>query len=278
MIRMQPPAPPVKEVMTMNKDDLRTDLVKMEPQFKVALPGHIAPDLVTRTVTTEVSKNPKILDCTKESIFLAVTEACQMGLIPDSVQGLSYLVPFNKKCTLIPGYRGLITLVRQSGLVKSIHTSEIKENDVVSIEKGTAWRMHHPIDITKDRGKTIGYYASAILPGGVVDFEVMSESEVDEFLGKIGKKGSEVWKQWREEMAKKTCIRKLCKRLPTDPSKPEHTRLAAAMEYAEDNTVGMRFNQKVGEWMYQTGDPDAAPSTDDLNERAEIPEVSVKSV
>jgi hypothetical protein len=50
------------------------------------------------------------------------------------------------------------------------------------------------------------------------------------------------------------------------------------MEYAEDNTVGMRFNQKVGEWMYQTGDPDAAPSTDDLNQRAEIPEVSIKSV
>ena len=72
----------------MNKDDLRTDLVKMQPQFEIALPSHIPPDLVTRTVTTEVSKNPKILDCTKESIFLAVTEACQMGLVPDSVQGL----------------------------------------------------------------------------------------------------------------------------------------------------------------------------------------------
>jgi len=263
----------------MNKDELRTDLVKMQPQFEVALPKHIPPDLITRTVTTEVSKNPKILDCSRDSIFLAVTEACQMGLVPDSVQGLGYLVPFNKKCTLIPGYRGLIMLVRQSGLVNSIQTSEIKENDKHSVKKGTAWRLDHEIDITKDRGKTIGYYASAVLPGGVADFEVMSESDVEEFMLKIGKKSSEVWKQWREEMAKKTCIRKLCKRLPMDPRKPEHTRLAAAMDYAEDDsTVGMRFNKTVGEWMYQTSDPESDPGNDDLNERAEMPEVSIKAV
>ncbi len=258
----------------MDSNDLRNHLVKMEDQFSLALPKHIKPDLVQRVVMTEVSKNPKILDCNKESILRAVTEACQMGLVPNSVQGLAYLIPYGKQCQLIPGFRGLIKLCLQSGLVRSIKGAEIRENDDFSVEQGSNWRLVHKIDITKDRGKVIGYYASAELPGGASDFEVMSESDVTEFLEKIGKKTSEVWKNHRAEMAKKTCIRKLVKRLPMEGDRIEHTRLAAAADYADDSTVGMRFEQDLGEWVYQDGDPEANPSADDLNKRASIPETA----
>ena len=62
---------------TMNQLQLRTDLKSMEEQFAMALPEHIKPSHVQRVVMTEVQKNPKILDCTKDSILRAVTEACQ---------------------------------------------------------------------------------------------------------------------------------------------------------------------------------------------------------
>ena len=52
----------------MNQLQLRTDLKSMEEQFAMALPEHIKPSHVQRVVMTEVQKNPKILDCTKDSI------------------------------------------------------------------------------------------------------------------------------------------------------------------------------------------------------------------
>ena len=104
----------------MNQLQLRTDLKQMEEQFAMALPEHIKPSHVQRVVMTEVQKNPKILDCTKDSILRAVTEACQMCLVPNSVQGLAYMIPYGKTCQLIPGFRGLIKLCLQSGLVRSI--------------------------------------------------------------------------------------------------------------------------------------------------------------
>ena len=258
----------------MNQLQLRTDLKQMEEQFAMALPEHIKPSHVQRVVMTEVQKNPKILDCTKDSILRAVTEACQMGLVPNSVQGLAYMIPYGKTCQLIPGFRGLIKLCLQSGLVRSIRAAEVREHDEFSVQQGSSWRLIHNIDITKDRGDVVAYYAVAELPGGSTDFEVMSEPDVTRFIEKIGKKSSEVWKNHREEMAKKTCIRRLVKRLPMEGDRIEHTRLAAAADYADDSTVGMRFNQDIQEWEYQSGDPEANPSASDLNKRTENPEVA----
>ena len=79
------------------------------------LPSHISPQKVQRIVLTEVQKNPAIMKCSKGSILQSVMEACSMGLVPNSIEGLAYLVPYGNKCQLQPGYKGLMKLAMQSG-------------------------------------------------------------------------------------------------------------------------------------------------------------------
>ena len=104
----------------MTMDSCRDTLTKMEGQMRMALPNHITPEKVQRVIFTELQKNPSILKCTKTSILTSVMEACQLGLVPNSVQGLAYLIPYGNRCQLITGYKGLISLALQSGRLASI--------------------------------------------------------------------------------------------------------------------------------------------------------------
>ena len=231
-------------------DVLRTELAASMPKIKSALPAHIKPQQVASVVVAEVNRNPKILDCSVDSVMNAVLEACSMGLVPNSVQGLAHMIPFGSKLQLIPGYRGLIKLCLQSGLVSSIKTAEVHENDHFKPIQGTGWRLEH-VPVLKNRGPVVAYYAVADLNTGGYDFEWMTVETGEEFRKKIGKERSEVWKSHFDEMVKKTCIRKLVKRLPMDGDKPEHTRLAAAAEFAEDEKdVGMKLDQDSLQWYF----------------------------
>ena len=47
---------------------------QMRPQFQMALPKHLAVDRFLRMALTCVQKNPKLLDCTQESLLAALLE------------------------------------------------------------------------------------------------------------------------------------------------------------------------------------------------------------
>ena len=70
------------------------------------------------------------------------------------------------------------------------------------------------------KGSVIGYYATFTLKDGTKDFVYMSKSDVEIYALKYtkskGKDGqlSGVWKNEFDEMAKKTCIRRLSKYVP----------------------------------------------------------------
>ena len=100
----------------MNIQKYRETLGAMESQMAMALPDHISPQKINRVIITEISKNPRLLKCSRESVLTSAMEACQLGLVPNSVQGLAYLIPYGTRCQLITGYKGLISLALQACL------------------------------------------------------------------------------------------------------------------------------------------------------------------
>src|SRR4051812_42731484 len=85
----------------------------------MVLPKHLTPERLIKIALVAVSKSPKLMDCTHESVLQSVMTAAQLGLECGGALGAAYLVPFkrNKKddqgrwhswteCTLIIGYRG----------------------------------------------------------------------------------------------------------------------------------------------------------------------------
>jgi len=108
-------------ISTHNPYKTIQDLLKrMEPQIRKALPKHLEPERLARIALTEIRKNPKLLECSRESLLGAVMTAAQLGLEP-GVLGHAYLIPYwNNKTKSYEvqfqiGYKGLLDLVRRSG-------------------------------------------------------------------------------------------------------------------------------------------------------------------
>jgi recombination protein RecT len=201
------------------KDNLLTLIQKSAPAFEKALPAQIGVDRFVRIVTTTVKQNPALLNCDPFSTLGAIMESAQLGLEIDP-RGLAYLVPYGNKCTLIIGYKGLMDLAYRSEKIRNIYAELVFESDEFSIELGSERKLHHRVDPLKPRsGNIICAYAVAEFRNGGSHFEWVQSWEwlKRQRVSAAGKRGSGPWKEWEEEMIKKTAIRKLCKYLPLSP-------------------------------------------------------------
>lgn len=248
----------------MDKRELKGNLVSLHGQMTMVLPPHISPLQIERVVMTEVSKNPAILRCTQTSILQSVMEACSLGLIPNSVQGLAYLIPYGPKCQLIPGYKGLMKLAMQSGHFSKIWSRAVHANDphFLIVEGTENPRIEHTPMYGEDRGELIGCYAAArIKEDGSSYFEFMSRDEIDKIKTRSKSGSSGPWKTDYDEMARKTVLRRLVKSLPSDSEK-----LDLASAKAESGGSGFSYSLDKGEWDYVDGE-DGDTASDDLTKR-----------
>jgi len=236
----------------LTKVGLSDLLQRLQPQMAMALPSHVTAAQIQRVVLTEVSKNPSILRCTQTSVLTSVMEACQLGLVPNSTQGLAYLVPYGTRCQLIPGYKGLIKLALQSGKVSKIWAKVVREKDYLEYEEGLIPKLVHRPYLEGDPGMFVGAYAVAKMVNDPdPQFEYMGKMSIDSIRKKSASGSKGPWADNYEEMAKKTVIRNLSKRLPLDSD-----RVNIAAEKVEGGMSGMQYDLEVNDFVYVDGDDD----------------------
>jgi recombination protein RecT len=179
------------------------------------------------------------VECSKKSLFDAILQSAQLGLECDGGLGQAFLVPFKDSVTLIPGYKGLLKLARNSGEVSTIQAHAVFENDEFNFSYGLHPTLDHkPTD--GDPGALKAFYAVAVLKDGSTQFEVMWLRQVIEIRNRS--KGYQAAKKWDKdtpwdtdlaEMGKKTVLRRLCKMLPSS------TELARAVVLDEQAEAGL---------------------------------------
>lgn len=178
------------------------------------LPTHLSADRLIKIALTAVAKNPKILDCDRESIMLSVMQAAELGLEPGGALGEGYLVPYGRTCQFIPGYRGFISLARRSGQIVSIEAHAVYEKDEFVVEFGLDPKLVHRPTLAAERGEVVAFYAVARLVGGGVQHDYMTRADVDAIRKRSRAASSGPWVTDYNEMGKKTVIRRLFKALP----------------------------------------------------------------
>lgn len=139
-------------------------LAHMRPQFEMALPRHIGVDRFLRTAFTCVQQNPKLLECTQESLLAALLEAARLGLEPGTRQAA--IVPYKQQATLVVQWQGLVELMYRSGQVVSVTAEFIHEGDEWDYRIGDGGTFWHRPNLLGERGKPVLCYAYAELKGG----------------------------------------------------------------------------------------------------------------
>lgn len=89
-------------------------LESMKGQIAMALPRHLTPERMVRIAITCLRTNPDLAECDPQTILASVMLASQLGLEP-GVMGQSFLIPYKKTCTLVPGWLGILDLVNRAG-------------------------------------------------------------------------------------------------------------------------------------------------------------------
>lgn len=202
---------------------LRENLTAMAPSFKAALPAHISVEKFTRVAQTAITGNPELLDADRQTLFAACVRLAQDGLLPDGREAA--LVIFNtkdratggwaKKVQAMPMISGILKKIRQSGDVAKVSAQVVCENDDFVWSLGFDETVTHttpPLD--KPRGRIIGAYATAVLKDGSQLLEVMNLEEIEKVRSVSRSKDKGPWVDWYAEMARKSVMRRLSKRLP----------------------------------------------------------------
>jgi recombination protein RecT len=267
---------------------IRDLLDRSKGQIALALPKHLTPERMVRVAMTTVLKTPQLLECSPLSIVACVIQASELGLELSGPLGHAYLVPYfnkhtkQKEAQFQIGYRGLIDLAYRSGKVITFCSRVVYKNDKFRFAYGTEASIAHEPTLD-DPGEPIAVYAVVKTKDGGVDFEVMSKTQIDAHRQRYSKQTSDYspWVTAWEEMAKKTPMRRLAKRVPLSV---ELVSAAVADEYGEVGAIGDVVNvsapERITEKLNGSADKDSVqpepeskkiiPATDEETKRKEL--------
>lgn len=235
MTTATPAAPQTKQLTRagQQRQTLRTLFDQQKPELAKLLPRGMDVERLYRIALTEVTKNPKLLECTAESWALAMQTCAAQGLYPDSGLGYMYLIPSNNnrkdsdgtwrkrmEVRAQRGYQGDIHLARNTGEIADIYAEVVYEKDAYKVTKGLNRNIEHvPYDGDDDPGALKAVYAVAKLKSGEGAFVALTRRDVE--LRKAASKNTDPkeypdspWNTHEAAMWRKSAIHELFKWIP----------------------------------------------------------------
>lgn len=155
-----------------------------------------------------------------QSLQAAILNVAAIGISLNPASQHAYLVPRDKAICLDISYRGMVKLATDSGAIKWAKVELVHKNDTFKW-RGPAEAPLHEADPFGERGEIIGGYCIAKLPDGEILTETMPVEEINKIrdTSKAFQKGGGPWKQWYDEMAKKTILKRAYKSWPQTPNR-----------------------------------------------------------
>lgn len=204
--------------------------------------GGVQPEALVRFALQDMQTNPKLRESTPESIYLALLACAVTGLEPGALKQEAFLVPYARKvgdvwvqeAKFMAGWRGYQKQALRAG-VKQMVSNVVYENDEFDMDLGTGiYVIHKPA--RGPRGALVGAYAWATLPNGAKQPEWLPLEDIEKIRQAAEKsKPSPAWRDWYDEMARKSAVRRLAKHLPMGDDYYNGLRIERASEGHDEN-------------------------------------------
>lgn len=200
------------EVQQKKVASVRQMLERNQGAVNAALPSHMSAERFLRIALTQFQKTPKLLDCTPESFLGAVIQAAQLGLEPDGVTGMAYLIPYSGKVNFQPGFQGLMELARRSGDISQIVPRVVYGGDDFDYSYGLEKDLlRHVPSESPDPGPITHVYCIIRLKDGTSRFEVWPMARIEAHAQRYSqaykkKKQDSPWITHFPQMAMKTLV------------------------------------------------------------------------
>jgi recombination protein RecT len=228
-------------------ETVKTFVYKNLKTIESAMPRvGLTAESVARTALSQVYRNPVLETCDKVSLIRSIIEAASLGL--SFALGRAYLVPFNNKHTdpltgreswrmeaqFMPGYQGLVDLVRRSAQVKTVLAGAAYQGDTFVYEFGleTDRFEHKPIVEPDDALLTHAYCLIRFLDGGY-QLVVLTKAQIDAVRARSKAAKNGPWVTDYGAMAIKTAVKRCTKLCPASIELSRAIELDNAAEMGE---------------------------------------------
>ena len=208
-------------------------LEKMADKFTEALPRQMDVNKFISVAKLTLNKNPKLLQADKTSLMQTFMKAAQDGLYLDGREAAA--VQYGNQVNYLPMVEGVIKLMHNSGLIKTISAEVVYENDCFEYELGSNPHVKHIPLLVGNRGNRICVYCYVQTANDGEYIEIMNMDDLDKCKqqAKGASSPHSPWVKWFDQMAKKTVIHRIAKRLPKNDAINSVVRIEEDTEFKQ---------------------------------------------
>lgn len=210
---------PPQSLATQRESDPRKPifdyLLLRKPRIAEVLGDKMKPEHMIQLALLASSRQPRLLQCTPQSVYLALMGAAHLQLDISGVSGEAYLVPYKDNCTLIVGYKGLVTLCHRAG-VRNVSATPVYHGEPFEMTGGSKPSLVHKPDpdALAISEKLRGCYATWTEDGKFLRWHWMNSGDINKRRHVSQARDGDAWRIWPIEMALKTCLRRASKTMP----------------------------------------------------------------
>lgn len=245
------------EVLREKEKSLVSTIMGMKDQIRAAMPKHMDPDRIARIAITAIRDNPKLALCSEASFLGCLLHSTQMGLEPNTKEGLAYLIPYGTECTFQIGYQGILRLAYNTKEYAKIDANFVLPGDHFIATEGYEDRLEHSRGPT-DIGTPTKYYGFFVAKDGAKKHKWWSRERIVAHAQKFSKSfGKGPWVEHFDRMSMKTVLIDLFKYSDKSPQ------LAKAA--ATDNAI-VRLSTNEAKEMILTPSFDYGPEINEAGQ------------
>jgi phage RecT family recombinase len=215
--------------------EIFSTMQRRKERFEDLLPPWMPPERFIAGAKMAVSLQPELLQCTPESLVLALYKAARAGIdVSGGFLGHGALVKYGNEATFQPMYRGLVALAVVTKTVQDMTPVLVHENDHFVPHEGNDDRLEHiPFVMRKKtdkRGEVIAAYTRVLLPSGAKVIKgLLYLDDLMRIEASVKARNSPWNGPHRPEMQKKSTLKNAFKSLGT-PSSDQAQYLNAALQ------------------------------------------------
>lgn len=184
---------------------------------ELALPGDLNRERFIQNAVYVLNNNTMLQKCSKASLAKGILRGAYLGL--DFANNEAYLIPYGNEATFQTSYKGEIKYVKKFSTrpIKNIKAEIVREGDVFEREEENGEVTYKFKPVPFNGNPVAGLFAVCEFEDGGLLLEEMSKDQINEVRNGYSKQANgNTWKKSWDEMAKKTILRRLCKRIATD--------------------------------------------------------------
>lgn len=212
---------------------IKQNLDRYRPVFSKLLAGTgVTEETFAAQIANACRATPALFRCKPETVLGAALRCAQLGLAPNDVRNLAWIIPYGTEAQFQIGYGGIMELARRAVPGLRFDGRPVYPNDEFDVDYGKADPLTHRPAVARGMsrgGDAYAWYVRAIYPDGSVQIHMLDKEGVEYHRNFSKVKNGGMWKDNYDAAALKSVVLDMKRWLPSS------TQLVAAL--ASDNEV-----------------------------------------